>query len=74
MEARLLKSKALLASSESAEVLSRLRDGLAVKAHHDAAEGNIAVGDVEVDLVGDLRALGGRSGLREEEEGGREDE
>ena len=74
MEGRPLISEALLASGESAEVLSGLWDSLAVKTHHNAAKRRIAVGDIEVDLVGDLRALGGRSGLRKEEEGSREDE
>lgn len=66
VEGRALVAEALLAGSESAEVLGSLGDSLSVQTHGDAAEGLIAVGDVEVDLVGDLGALGSLSGLREE--------
>ena len=67
VERRALVAKALLASGEGTEVLSRLGNGLAVQTHDDAAQRLIAVGDVEVDLVGDLGALGGLGGRREED-------
>ncbi len=51
MEGRALVTEALLASSQSAEVLSGLGDSLAIETDRDAAELLIAVGDVEVDLV-----------------------
>jgi hypothetical protein len=41
---------ALLARAQGAEVLDRLRDGLAVEAHDDAAGGLAADVDVEEDL------------------------
>ena len=68
VEGRPLVAKALLAGGESAEVLGRLRDGLAVKAHDDAAQGLVTMGDVEVDLVGDLGTLGRLHRLGHEEE------
>merc|ERR1719181_196141 len=49
---------ALFASAESAEVLDRLGDGLAVQVHDDAASSFAANGDVKEDLVGHDRALG----------------
>lgn len=73
VEGRALISKILLPSRESAEVLSRLRDSLAIKAHHNASKGLIAMRDIEVDLMGDLWALHSASRLSEEEEGGRKD-
>lgn len=79
MEGRALVTEALLAGSESAEVLSRLGDGLAVETHDDAAEGLATLLNVEVDLVGDLRALGSLGALSEhdrnsnEECGGKEE-
>ena len=66
VECRALIAVALLAGGQSAEVLRGLGDGLAIEAHDDAAEGLIAVGDVEVDLVGDLGALGGLGSRREQ--------
>ena len=68
VEGRSLVAEALLAGGEGAEVLGRLGDGLAVEAHDDAAKRLVAVGDVEVDLVGDLGALGSLDGLGHEEE------
>ena len=68
MEGRALVAEALLAGGKSAEVLSRLGNRLAVKAHDDATERLVAVGDVKVDLVGDLGALGSLDGLGHEEE------
>ena len=52
-------AKALVAGREGAEVLCGLGHGLAVEAKDDAAERLVAVGNVKVDLVGDLGALGG---------------
>ena len=66
MEGRALVSEALLAGSQSSEVLSSLGDSLAVETEGDTAQLLIAVRDVEVDLVGDLGALGSFSGLREQ--------
>lgn len=51
-----------------------LRHGLAVETEHDAAELLIAVGDVEVDLVGDLGTLLGFGALGEEDEDEGEDQ
>ena len=50
MECRVFVSKALLACSESSEVLCCFGDGLAVESYYDAAEFFIAVLDVEEDL------------------------
>ena len=47
VEARALVSEALLASAQSAEVLSGLRDVLAVESELDAAGGFTIDGDVE---------------------------
>lgn len=68
VEGRTFISESLLPGRESAEVLSGLGDGLAVKTHDDTANGLIAVRDVEVDLVGDLGPLRGLGGLGEEEQ------
>jgi hypothetical protein len=65
VEGGALVAEALLAGGQSAEVLGRLGDGLAVQAHDNAPDGLIAVLDVEVDLVGDLGALGSHGGLGE---------
>lgn len=73
MEGRSLVSKILLASSQSPEVLDGLGDRLAVKAHHNAAHGLIAMADIEIDLVGDLGALRSFGGLGEENKGDSED-
>lgn len=67
MEGGALVAETLLARGQSPEVLGRLGDGLAVQPKDDAAEGLIAVLDVQVDLVRDLGTLGGHDGLREEE-------
>ena len=72
VEGRALVTEALLASGESAEVLSGLGDGLAIEADDDAAEGLVALLNVEVDLVGDLGALGCLGGLRKEQHGAEE--
>mmetsp|Transcript_23988 Transcript_23988/g.59555 ORF Transcript_23988/g.59555 Transcript_23988/m.59555 type:complete len:284 (+) Transcript_23988:144-995(+) len=63
---------ALLAGGERPEVLGSLGHGLAVETHHDATRGLAANLDVEEDLVGDLRALGGRraSDQAEQEQSG----
>lgn len=58
VEGGTLITKALLASSKGSEVLSGLRDSLSIEAKDDAAELLIALLNVEVDLVGDLGALG----------------
>lgn len=58
MEGGALIAKALLASSKSSEVLSGLGDSLSVEAQDDTAELLVALLNVEVDLVGDLGALG----------------
>lgn len=68
VERRALIAKTLLASAKSAEVLSGLRNSLAIKAKDDAAEVLVTLLDVEEDLVGDLGALGRLSGLGEEQE------
>lgn len=67
VESRPLIPEALLASSQSAEVLSRLGHRLAVQSQNDTAQILIAVLDVEVDLVGDLGTLGRSDGAAEEQ-------
>ncbi len=69
MEGRALVAEALLSSGQSAEVLGGLGDGLAVETNDNAAGRLVANGDVEVDLVGDLGALGGGGSLREADNG-----
>lgn len=54
VEGRLFISEALLSSGQRSEVLSGLRDGLAVKTHHNATQGLVAMADIEVNLVGNL--------------------
>lgn len=68
VEGRSLVAEALLAGGESAEVLSSLRDSLAIETKGDTAEVLIAVLNVEVDLVSDLGALGGSGSLGEEDQ------
>jgi hypothetical protein len=68
MEGRPLISEALLAGGQSAEVLGRLGHRLAVETHNNAAQGLIAVGDVEVHLMGNLGALGRLRAGREEDQ------
>jgi hypothetical protein len=67
MEARPFVAEALLASGESSEVLSGLRNSLAIKTHDDTAERLVAVRNIEIDLVGDLRAFGSFHGASEED-------
>jgi hypothetical protein len=74
VEGRALVTEALLASGQSPEVLGRLGHRLAVETHDNAAERLIAMRDVEVDLVGDLGALGGFSALREENQADSEEQ
>jgi len=74
VEDRALISKALLASSQSSEVLGRLGDSLAIETDHDATHRLVAMVDIEVDLVGDLGAFLGLNGLGEEDEGKGDDE
>ena len=66
VECRTLVAKILLSCGQSAEVLHCLGDRLSVETHHNAAEGFIAVGDVEVDFVCDFGAFGGFCRLSEE--------
>lgn len=74
VEGRPLISETLLASGKSTEVLSRLGNGLAVETHDNAAQGLIAVGNVEVHLVGDLRSLGSFSTGGEEDQADAQEE
>lgn len=67
VEGRSLVAEALLASGESAEVLSGLGNRLAVKAHGNTTKVLITVLEVEVDLVGDLGATLSLSRLGEED-------
>ena len=69
MEGRALVAETLLSSGQGAEVLGGLGDGLAVETNDNAAGRLVANGDVEVDLVGDLGALGGGGSLREADDG-----
>jgi hypothetical protein len=66
VECRALVSKILLSCGQSAEVLYCLGNRLSIETHHNAAEGFIAVGDVEVDFVCDFGAFGGFCRLSEE--------
>jgi hypothetical protein len=68
-----LVSVTLAADRQDAEVLSGLWDSLAVETNDDTTERLIAMLNVEVDLGGDLWALGSRGSLGEEEESDRED-
>lgn len=68
MEGGAFISVTLLTGREGAEVLGGLGDGLAIETHDNTANGLIAVGNVEVDLVGDLGPLCGLGGLGEEEQ------
>jgi hypothetical protein len=73
VECRPLISKAFLAGGKSTEVLSRLRDGLAIETQDDSAQRLVALGDVKVNLVSNLGAFGcGRS--RREEDGAHGDQ
>lgn len=74
VEGRVLVSVALLSSSQSAEVLDSLGDGLAVQSNDDSTHSFIAMSDVEVDLVGDLGALDSFSCLGKEGEGDGDDQ
>lgn len=67
VESRPLVPEALLAGSQSTEVLGRLGHRLAIQSKNDTAEVLIAVLDVEVDLVGDLGAFGRGDGGAEEQ-------
>jgi hypothetical protein len=51
VESRALKSEALLASSESTEVLRSLGHSLSIQSHDNPAEWFISMNDVEIDLV-----------------------
>ena len=62
-------ANALLAGAQGAEVLDRLRDGLAVEAHHNATGGLAVNLNVEEDLVGHLRAGGHELERREKRDG-----
>lgn len=73
VEGGALVTKALLARGERAEVLSRLGDRLAIEAKDDAAELLVAVLNVEVDLVGDLGALGSLGSAGKEEQAHHQD-
>jgi hypothetical protein len=66
VECRAFVSKILLSCGQSAEVLHCLGDRLSVETHHNAAEGFVAVGDVEVDFVCDFGAFDSFCGLGEE--------
>lgn len=68
VESRSLITEALLASGESTEVLRGLGNSLAVKTKSNTSDVLVAVGNVEVDLMGDLGSLGGGSLLGEEDQ------
>lgn len=67
VEGRALVPEALLAGSQSAEVLGRLGGRLAVETNDDTAEALVTVLNVKVDLVGDLGALGRGGGAAKEQ-------
>ena len=73
VESGALIAKTLLAGSKSTKVLSSLWDGLAVKAHYDAAKRLIAMLDVEIDLIGNLGTLGGLGRLCKAEQDAEDD-
>jgi hypothetical protein len=66
MECRAFVSKILLSCGQSAEVLHCLGNRLSIETHHNAAEGFIAVGDVEIDFMCDFGAFDSFCGLGEE--------
>jgi hypothetical protein len=66
VECRALVSKILLSRGQSTEVLYSLGNRLSIETHHNATEGFITMGDVEVDFVCDFGAFGGFCGLGEE--------
>ena len=66
------RAHALLAGAQSAKVLHRLRDGLAVEAHDNAAGGLVVDRDVKKHLVRDLRS--GRRRLPGKEDESSKDE
>jgi len=68
VEGRPFIAESLLSSREGAEVLGGLGDGLAIEANDDAANGLVALRNVEVHLVGDLGSLCRLGGLGEEEQ------
>ena len=68
VESRPFIAESLLPSREGAEVLGGLGDGLAIETNDDAANGLVALRDIEVDLVGDLGSLCSLGGLGEEEQ------
>lgn len=74
VEAGTLITETLFASCQSSEVLGCQRSGLAVEAHDDASQGLVAVANIEVDLVCNLRALDGLGGLCEVDKNDGEDE
>lgn len=51
VESRAHKSEALLASSESTEVLRSLGHSFSIQSHDNPAEWFISMSDVEIDLV-----------------------
>ena len=73
VESRTLVAESLLTSSQSAEVLSRLRDSLSVQTKDNSAQWLVTLFNVEIDLVSDLGTLGSFSCLGEEDEGYSED-
>lgn len=68
VEVGALVSVALLASGQSTEVLNSLGNSLAVKTDDNATQLLLAMGHVEVDLVGNLGSLGSFGCLSEEDE------
>lgn len=66
VESRTLVAESLLTSSQSAEVLSRLRDSLSVQTKDNSAQWLVTLFNVEIDLVSDLGALGCLGGVGEE--------
>lgn len=74
VEGRVLISEALLAGSQSSEVLDCFGDSLAVETHHNAAHRLVAMADIEVNFMGNLWAFHSFSSLGEEDEGEGDDE
>lgn len=62
VESRALVTEAVCTGSQSSEVLSGLGDSLAIETHDNAANGLIALSDIEINFVGDFGAFGSFGG------------
>ena len=70
VESGALISKTLLSSCQCSEIFRGFWDCLAVQAHDNTPYGLVAMGNIEVDLVGDLGTFCGRRCLSKEQKRG----